>query len=29
MEEVDADFVVWEYHGRNDYGYTATAGEVV
>jgi hypothetical protein len=25
LEEVDADFVVWEIHGRHDYSYTATA----
>lgn len=25
LEEVNADFVVWEVHGRHDYKYTATA----
>lgn len=28
LEEVDADFVVWEVHGRHDYTYTATAKKV-
>ena len=28
LEEVDADFVVWEIHGRHDYSYTATAKKV-
>ena len=28
LEEVDANFVVWEIHGRHDYKYTATAKKV-
>lgn len=28
LSEVDADFVIWELHGRTDFGYTATAEEV-
>lgn len=28
LEEVNADFVVWEVHGRHDYKYTATAKKV-
>ena len=28
LEEVNADFVVWEVHGRHDYSYTATAKKV-
>ena len=29
LEEVDADFVVWEIHGRHDYTYTANAEKVL
>lgn len=29
LEEVDADFAVWEVHGRHDYTYTATAKKVM
>jgi len=28
MKEVTADFVVWEFNGRIDYGYNSTAAEV-
>ena len=28
LEEVDADFVVWEIHGRHDFKHTATAKKV-
>ena len=28
LEEVDANFVVWEIHGRHNYKYTATAKKV-
>lgn len=28
VREVDADYVVWEVHGRTDFQYTATASQV-
>ena len=28
VTEVDADYVLWEVHGRKDFRYTATAGQV-
>ena len=28
VREVDADYVVWEVHGRTDFKYTATASQV-
>ena len=28
IEEVNADYVVWEVHGRHDYQYTANAKKV-
>ena len=28
IKEVEVDFVVWELHGRTDFGYTASAHKV-
>ena len=28
VKEVTADYVVWEFNGRIDYGYNSTAAEV-
>ena len=28
VREVDADYVVWEVHGRTDFQYTAIASQV-
>ena len=29
IREVDADYVVWELHGRTDFQYASTASQVV
>lgn len=28
ISEVDADYVMWEVHGRTDFRYTSTASQV-